>query len=95
MKDLVVGQLEFLSHCLGLFAAARAWHISGMDTKLTPDELAALRSIDGSRLQKPLAPDIEARLHGLRLVERVSLSGTLSRTPRGDAALRVARRPSD
>ncbi len=62
-----------------------------MNTKLTPDELAALRGVDGSRLQKRLAPEVEARLCELRLVERVSLSGTLSRTPKGDAVLRGAR----
>ncbi len=66
-----------------------------MDTKLTPDELAALRSVDGSRLQKRLAPEVEERFIELRLIERVSLRGTLSRTPKGDAALRDARRPSD
>lgn len=62
-----------------------------METHLTEAEMAALRGVDGGLMQKRLDPDMEERLTELGLIERVKLSGTPSRTAKGDRLARGGR----
>jgi len=61
------------------------------DFTLTGAEFAALMSVDGRRLKRPLPPQLEGRLYDLGLVERSGSSSVLNRTVGG--VLRVVLGP--
>jgi hypothetical protein len=58
------------------------------DLKLTPEEVTALRAIDGSYHQRRPAPELEATLRKLGLIEPSQLSRQPRRTARGEAVVR-------
>jgi hypothetical protein len=60
---------------------------------LTIEELAALRSIDGSILQRRPSPEMEIRLRGLGLIQRDGMSRLPVRTAEGDALIKAGRTP--
>jgi len=55
---------------------------------ISPEELAALASLDGSPFQRRASPQLESRLRRLGLIERSRLSGLPIRTPVGDAVVK-------
>jgi hypothetical protein len=60
---------------------------------LTDEEFAALRSIDGSMLQRRPSMELEIRLRGLGLIDRDGMSRLPVRTAAGDALVRAGRIP--
>ena len=67
---------------------------SGMtDLSLTNEELAALRSIDGSMLQRRPSPEMEIRLRGLGLIQRDGMSRLPVRTAEGNALIKAGLTP--
>jgi hypothetical protein len=63
------------------------------NSSLTSEELAALRSIDGSILQRRPSMEMEIRLRGLGLINRNGISRLPVRTPAGDALIKAGRTP--
>jgi hypothetical protein len=59
------------------------------DILLTNEEFAALRSIDGSILQRRPTPELEIRLRSLGLIHRNGMSRLPARTAEGDALVRA------
>ena len=62
-------------------------------TPLTNEEFAALRSIDGSMLQRRPSMELEIRLRGLGLIHRDGMSRLPVRTAAGDALIKAGRTP--
>jgi hypothetical protein len=60
---------------------------------LTSEEFAALRSIDGSILQRRPSVEMEIRLRGLGLIQRDGMSRLPVRTAEGDALIKAGRTP--
>jgi hypothetical protein len=63
------------------------------DLSLTNEEFAALRSIDGSMLQRRPTPELEIRLRNLSLIHRNGMSRLPARTAEGDALVKAGRTP--
>jgi hypothetical protein len=61
------------------------------DLSLTNEEFAALRSIDGSMLQRRPTPEMEIRLRNLGLIHRNGMSRLPARTAEGDALIKAGR----
>jgi len=61
------------------------------DLSLTNEEFAALRSIDGSMLQRRPTPEMEIRLRSLGLIHRNGMSRLPARTAEGDALIKAGR----
>jgi hypothetical protein len=59
------------------------------DPSLTSEEFAALRSIDGSMLQRRPSMEMEIRLRGLGLIQRDGMSRLPVRTAEGDALVKA------
>ena len=62
------------------------------DPSLTSEEFAALRSIDGSMLQRRPSMEMEVRLRSLGLIHRDGMSRLPVRTAAGDALIKAGRR---
>jgi hypothetical protein len=60
---------------------------------LTSEEFAALRSIDGSMLQRRPSMEMEIRLRGLGLIDRNGMSRLPVRTAEGNALIKAGRTP--
>jgi hypothetical protein len=60
---------------------------------LTSEEFAALRSIDGSLLQRRPSMEMEIRLRGLGLIQRDGMSRLPVRTAEGDALVKAGQTP--
>ncbi|HTG18536.1 MAG TPA: hypothetical protein VK681_00755 [Reyranella sp.] len=60
---------------------------------LTNEEFAALRSIDGSILQRRPSMEMEIRLRGLGLIQRDGMSRLPVRTAAGNALIKTGPTP--
>ena len=63
------------------------------DLLLTNEEFTALRSIDGSMLQRRPSMEMEVRLRNLGLIHRDGLSRLPVRTAEGNAVIKAGRPP--
>ena len=63
------------------------------DLSLTNEEFAALRSIDGSMLQRRPSPEMEIRLRSLGLIQRDGMSRLPVRTAEGNALIKAGLTP--
>ena len=63
------------------------------DLLLTNEEFTALRSIDGSMLQRRPSMEMEIRLRNLGLIHRDGMSRLPVRTAEGDALVKAGQTP--
>jgi hypothetical protein len=63
------------------------------DLSLTNEEFSALRSIDGSMLQRRPSMEMEIRLRALGLIHRNGMSRLPVRTAEGDALVKAGQTP--
>jgi hypothetical protein len=63
------------------------------DQLLTNEEFTALRSIDGSMLQRRPSMEMEVRLRNLGLIHRDGMSRLPARTAEGNALIKAGRPP--